>query len=348
MAENVSPGYLRAVFETFKDHAWHTRWAGYLVVAAFLFQIIASYVGAPETWDYWIDRFTIVAVLVVLLVGGTIREWIVRRGHRFASAQKNIHRIHHLIRDLNTYLDQSLERFDRPEDIDYKALKDCERLSKASIAVILDKLVGTFNLITGTSCRAAIKGIVEHEGRYFVYTLTRDSDSQHAYFELDRKRQQEFSDPLEENFDFLLIFDKNNVDRWFFDNFLPTNDDYKNSQDRELATRRDGKSTLVKNLFPRMGWHLPYVATIVWPIQQKEGDGLDFEPPGCFGFLAVDANRKNAFEARFDTFLGAGIADALFHPILKLTQLTSKLDQPRAEGDDDDHDYERSGEGSAG
>lgn len=78
---------------------------------------------------------------------------------------------------------------------------------------------------------------------------------------------------------------------------------------------------------PRIGWTLPYVATIVWPVQQKESEVLLVEDEGCIAYLTVDSKHRGVFKEQFDLYLGAGVADALFHPLSLFSDLTRLIEE---------------------
>lgn len=57
----------------------------------------------------------------------------------------------------------------------------------------------------------------------------------------------------------------------------------------------------------------PYVSTIVWPIRKRLAKAPETdERLGCLGFLCVDTKGRRSFRERFDTWLGASYADAVY------------------------------------
>lgn len=336
MSESAPTGQIASVFKSFKDAIWHVKYSAYLLVLGLAFSYVKGYLGLSETFSQWFDRLIISACLLLLVAGGVIREIQVKRDRRYATIQKENHLIFHKIRDLISYIDSVLFRASTEDQLDADYLNECENSVKAALTSILDNISSSFSLVSGVPCRATLKGITLKDGdsdvELFVYTIARDSDSETANTWLDGERLSQWVDKIEENEDFEIIADNNNTERWFFDNFLPRRQSYKNSHDDDVRKERlKPRRGLIKSLAPRVGWKLPYVATIVWPVQQQNSLKLKFVAPGCIGFLAVDSDRKNSFSEKNDPYLGLSFADALFHPLNKLSILSDLIDSKTTE-----------------
>lgn len=51
---------------------------------------------------------------------------------------------------------------------------------------------------------------------------------------------------------------------------------------------------------------------------------LSFQEIGCIGFLAIDSPHRGVFKQHWDSWIGAGVADTLCHPISHLFNIIEK------------------------
>jgi hypothetical protein len=112
---------------------------------------------------------------------------------------------------------------------------------------------------------------------------------------------------VDQNTDFELLFLRRDENRWFMANDLESLDAYKNSN--WVA-----------------GKPKDYLATAVWPIQKADPTGVVHD---VLGFFCVDTLVRGAFDPRFDFYVGAAIADALY-PLLKLMHIQKRGGDPSA------------------
>ncbi len=173
------------------------------------------------------------------------------------------------------------------------------------IGVMLQSASQVFATVTGHPFRACIKQVHylspddgpassagENPGllrNLRVSTMVRDSTT-------GPKQGDDEYHFVDQNTDFELPFLRPYDHRWFCSNDLESLDTYKSS------SWGAGKP---KN----------YLAAAVWPIQKSGVPGGDAQE--VLGFFCVDTMSKDAFDPRFDFYLGAAIADALY-PLLKL------------------------------
>lgn len=265
---------------------------------------------------------TLSLFLVIFFVYIVWREYNVSRKERYANICANQHRCIHLLRDLTTILTRNLKSI--------SSQKEKQLLIDNCITILQDVLTEfstTFSILTGTLCRASIKSIYEKDGELYVYTLARDKKSADANFEQDQKRFKENLDPLKENIDFKLLYEKfGQNQRCFFSNNLALRRNYCTSSFKIYGYPPDNISFFqrIVTFFKKDNvdnWPLPYISTIVWPIQQRDTQTLKIEKPECIGFLAIDSDSRGVFRKKWDFHLGAEVADALFHPLLLFSRL---------------------------
>ena len=244
-------------------------------------------------------------------------SWQLARKARYANITLHIHRINHLVRDILTYLDEHESKSDNIE----------EKGEKTRIAVgqILDNTVSIFAMLTGTNCRACIKLIYTETADdaagvdLYVHTYIRDGNSNSAFQRKDVERRKQNLDPLtpERNRVFFDLFDLTNAAWYYVNNDL-------------IKTHRNGKfnSTSFEAYDPERAvghrpsnsWPLPYRSTITCVIRQN-ASVLMMPERDCniLGFLAIDSESRGVFNRRWDKELALSIADALFHPLRKIS-----------------------------
>ena len=276
------------------------------------------FIGFSDEWFEIILTSTVSVGFILLLIFLVVREIMSSRKEKYANITEKHHFCFHTTRDIETFLN----------DIDPASLteKDKEHIFTAATngyIKILDGVATIYSMLTGTRCRATIKTIYEKDGKLFVRTLARDADSYEHNFETDIQRFEDNKDAIEENEDFELLYDEKQPGQsCFFCNNLIERRIYKTSSFKVY-----GEPNKEMSWYERMrckGWTLPYRSAIVWPIQQKKNRYFAFDEIGCIGFLAVDSESRGVFKKNWDTWLGAGIADALFHPINTMFNVLEK------------------------
>ena len=294
------------------------KWISWIVAAISLFTLLGKFIWGTKTSDALITAVS-VSIILLVLTGLTIfRELNTLRKEKYVSISPYLHRALHLIRDLESYLDML-----NPDDYGNSKEKSMKQIQTV-LCKILDEVVKIFSLLTGTPCRAAIKTIYRHEGKLYIFTFARDSDSQVANRDEDKIRLRENRDSLEENEDLDLLYQKfGPKNRRFFCNDLTKRRNYRTSSYKTYGNPTTELTPgPVNSIFDQKEWPLPYKSTIVWPIQQKEsGDILDLELQACIAFVGVDSPSRNVFVEKWDAHLGAAISDALYHPLKRISAL---------------------------
>jgi hypothetical protein len=175
---------------------------------------------------------------------------------------------------------------------------------------LLTSLATALSMVTGVRCRTAIKLIRKplDAGASYVTTFARDGVS--AELARPQDEQEDKKHTTEDNTDFDLLI-KAGEDRFFCNDLR----DYPNYRNTSIANRGNSK------------WSLPYVATIVWPINCR----VEQNPPNgrapvqeLVGFLCVDAASRKVFDDRFDTPLGSTVAHTLYPVLKKLLNILEK------------------------
>ena len=255
---------------------------GYIASFITLLTIIPHEIKPPVV--AWTFSFTYIFFLFLSIW----REFFISRQLRYAFVMGDFHRISHNIRDLRLKLWDILNS--------NSGNRFSEEFFLKEIISILTDMSSMFTLLTGTSCRATIKVVKKSGEKVYICTLARDEKSwSDLVHEEDKKRCEDNKDPLEKNSDFYFLYYKygERGKRWFFSNDLTSLSNYSNSR--------------INGVINKKNWNLPYVSTIVWPIQGKiEGSRY------CLGFLCIDSPIKNVFVESSDGEVGSAVADMLF------------------------------------
>ena len=307
---------MSVILETVRGRALHVRTLGWLVFAGLLTGNAVGFVTANESTSQLIDRIVISAGLFVLLFGLIFRERSQVRKQKYANIQEDLHDIQHTIRNQVTILRLM-------EGLPPSSRHVHRFLVRQNLRECLNSFASIFTHLTGTQCRATIKMIepgAAHDEKPVVYTLMRDSDSESAVGAEDAKRREKGQDLLEANTDFSTVFGESGQ-RWFFCNDLPALSSYMNSQAPNLSQRNLSGFRGALNAFWAIDWTLPYRSNIVWPIRQTAiVEEIDSEFR-FVGFLTIDSPRKNAFDVKLDTYLGASVADSLYYMLVRLDEV---------------------------
>jgi hypothetical protein len=261
------------------------------------------------------DKFSLILAsiigieLILLILILAVHEIWSSRKQKYANITKHLHHCLHISRDIVSYLHEiDTSRMDE---------NDKKRVFKEVIKELvsmLDSLSTIYSLLTGTRCRASIKSIYSDGDCLYVRSLARDKMSYTEHYNSDKKRYEDKKDNIKDNEDFDILFSNEIPGKnYFFCNNLPERRNYKSSS-YSIFGKPENEIDLREKIFCH-GWTLPYRSTIVWPIQQKENGELHFQEQRCIGFLAVDSESRRVFRERWDVWIGAGIADTIFHPI---------------------------------
>lgn len=323
MSDNIYPsGQVDKVNETVKDRSPHWQKLGLVTIAALLAGYVLNYLEAAPNWSQWLDRLVVSAGFFILLFGLLWREMTRIRKEKYANIQEDLHGIQHIIRDQLAILDLMDGR--SRDDVMLHA-----HIVEGNLQECLNRFASIFALLTGTKCRAAIKMIEPGAtpDKPVVYTFMRDDDSERFSITDDQNRREAGVDLLEENTDFSSVFGEKGQ-RWYFCNDLPAQSNYENSKDKSLSKRNLSGFRAFMNVWKPVDWNLPYGSSIVWPIRHKGNEplGSDFS---FLGFLTIDSRHRGVFDVKFDTHLGASVADSFHHMLVRLIEVGTK------EGSDD-------------
>lgn len=217
-------------------------------------------------------------LLICTISSMIFREVVYARKSRYAEASDVIHDFFHLFREIQHYIFKG----------DACAAENAFRHAMLHI----EKL---FSLVTSTSCRACIKIIrvtTDDKKEFKTKTFVRSAKPSP---EADEEKWADIT----KNTDFSSILLQNpqklEYNTWFSNNLTKVNP-YLNSSWPEAHEQR---KKYIKNK------DFSYISTIVWPIRA-------YDEKGTIGFLCIDSKARNVFSRRYDLFLGASFADALF------------------------------------
>jgi len=314
---NYPSGQIDKVNQTTKDRSPHWQKLGLLTIAALLAGYVLNYLEAAPTWSQLIDRLVVSVGFFILLFGLLWREMTRIRKEKFANIQEDLHGIQHVIRDQLTILELMEGRSE--DEVRLHA-----HIVEQNVQECLNRFASVFTLLTGTKCRATLKMIEPGKttDKPVVYTFMRDIDSERFFKDDDDERRAKGADLLEDNTDFSSVFGTKG-ERWFFCNDLTAQTNYLNSRDKNLTKRDLAGLRAFMNLWKPTDWNLPYSSTIVWPIRHKGnvplGAGFSF-----LGFLTIDSRHRGVFDIKFDTHLGASVADSFHHMLVRLIEVGTR------------------------
>ncbi|HET6630868.1 MAG TPA: hypothetical protein VFG91_13935 [Woeseiaceae bacterium] len=286
----------------------------YVVVA--ILGSVWAFVWGAETDKELLFGIALSTYFVVLLIVFVATVFMYGKKARFSEATKCLHEATHSARDAFRYMMWCLN----PEEVGFTFEP---RHFRAEIERCLTATASAFSLTTGVSCRASIKVLAWDQagsGGLHVRTLARDTQSAGRARSEDRDGGRLHR--IEENTDFWLIHRRKCS--WFFSGNLPALQHYENS-------------SIPLGWKPGDHWPLPYKSTIVLPIRyvytnddrdslcSREADQGKLDEQDLYGFLAIDAGPRKAFDVRYDVEMGNAIADALvpiFHAYRQIREMT--------------------------
>jgi hypothetical protein len=305
-----------------ESSAWYTRIFAIVLIVALSWHYGAGYwyggTGTPPTVDYLIDKAFILVGFASLLGGSIGREFYVSRKERYANIFDRVDAVTATLRDLTTYLDEI--------SIHDEANKEQIRIDvRNELSSALDNIGELFSMVTGTTCRVAIKCCFFENDDVYVYTITRDGRSNKLNYKKDRQRFESRSDSIGDNEDFFSIF--YNDTRYYIENNLANKRNYANSSFAQYGEPPERIGLFGGILNASIRWPLPYKSTMVFAIEQLAAENLSFEELGCIGFLAIDSAFGNVFKPRFDGPLGASLANAFFSPLIRYVSLLGEANE---------------------
>jgi hypothetical protein len=212
-----------------------------------------------------------------------------RRVHRvrYAAMLPSAHQVNHRLRDASSAI----------------LLRNSPLAETLPMLVeALTSIAQVFTGVTGSPCRACIKTVqwpadatpvVDHADIHNlqVSTMCRDAAT-------GAKPRDRFASFVDQNEHFEVLFLQREKYRWFWCNNLAKH------PHRNPHWTPDGPND--------------YMSTCVWPIQKE-----DITPDKChdtLAFLCIDSMSTGIFDPRFDFWVGAAFADALYSP-LKLLRI---------------------------
>jgi hypothetical protein len=271
------------------------------IVTIVSFAVVTIKSKTPEFW-YVIILFAYLGIVVIFAFVQSCRY---ARKSRYAEASRIFHPIAHILRDAMYHV-KEME----------------EPIFERTLERILTALSSGLEIVTGTKVRACIKllkvdgGITDLKGldvehrkdKIYAETYVQDPNS---YW--PKKNYSDYpydKDRLSCNSAFCSIF-RGDCD-YFLENNIP----------RAYKRRRYENSSFMiygKGVYGGRAWILPYRSTILWPIRKllkPITNSLHREPlietHDVLGFLCVDSASRNVWASRYDTQIGASVADLLY------------------------------------
>jgi hypothetical protein len=200
-------------------------------------------------------------------------------------------------------------------------------------ASVVNKLASALTRISRKDCSARVK-LVQNDPSppdkvdldLSVRTLCRDDSS--------RDREQKtfgVKHGIRKNTDFWALFDQLGMGMsapdHFFCNNLPKFRGYLNTSIPEGHVHRRSIIAPIDWYYRRKDWVLPYQSTVVFRIAMLREQGSS-QHLSIVGFLCVDSNATGVF-SQDDVSLVRSIADCLYRPVARYSQLRTTSEQRR-------------------
>lgn len=249
------------------------------------------------------DTVALILIGELSLLSVGLILWIyvtsIRKLHRYSQAVFYIHYINHVVRD-------QVAAIEAGQSADLREL----------LHEIVDATAQCYSVLTAKRCRCCILEISPEKE---VVIVVRDSIT-------TTQSPNIVPHHLEDNSDFSDIwYGRNGCPRFFYSRNLVKlwrSGRYKNTSFENYGNP-ETFSLLGMTIVTK--WTLPYKSTIVWPLRYIP-EGIQWpvlnaanlqqippeKRPFVWGFLCVDCNSRNRFDAVYAPELGAAIADATF------------------------------------
>lgn len=273
------------------------------VIAIITFVITSLKSKKPEFW-YVIFLLVYLIFLTIVLF---IQSYRHARKSRYAEASRFFHPLVHMFRD-------AMFNISCIEEPDFKH----------TIEKMLTAFSSGMEIITGTKVRACVKLLRVDGGTQALLEIQdqmrkneliyADLYACDAHSSWPKKKDCQYPydrDRLAWNSAFCSLL--NGEGNYYIENNIPRA--YKNHryQSSSFETYGEGQPGRPK-------WILPYKSTILWPIRKLKMD-QDCVPPSdnnlaeghhVLGFLCIDSRSRNVWEPRYDSEIGAAVADLLY------------------------------------
>ncbi len=244
------------------------------------------------------------AALALIAVGALAvlawREMVFNRRRKFANALPQHQAASERLVDLCCFLQARILDAADPTKRNKRWLGQARKM----LEEIADDYAAIYSMLTGVRCRMCVKLVdVKPDNTGYVFTLARDRLSSTENRVHDKRRQDGLLDRINDNSDFLSMFEPDSPSRgYFFSEDLAAEENYRSSSINYWQNVAGNPN------IPYKKWCLPYRSTIVWPIQPSAGEELGIPEHRCIGFLAVDSQSRGAFEERWDAPFGKALA----------------------------------------
>jgi hypothetical protein len=289
-------------------------------VVTFVFGIIGTFIGialpifnSPN--QSTVAAYTICIMFALFVLWSVVREYRIARKEKYANISYKLQSVSEKVRELSL----KLHLASLPT-----AKGDEETLASVTekLGLILDDVATIFSILTGTRCRATIKVIATDGTEFWCPVLARDSYSASQNANSDRERANRRIDVIQKNIDFRLLSDPKQDDQGYYFNNNLAQGNYE-STSIQYHYDQVGRSSHLWRPGTAESWPLSYRSAVVWPIRQTATPF--FTKVRCLGFLAVDSESRNVFEERWDSSLGASMANMLFLPLLLYQQIEQRV-----------------------
>ncbi|MCF6344382.1 MAG: type IV secretion system protein [Devosiaceae bacterium] len=291
--------------------------------------------------DLLVAVIYVMGLCTLLIVVFVFRQLQISRKEKYANITEKIHRVNHITRDIQTVLlhNKDLLKSDsanfKKDDDDRVAalskLDKCIESQKVELIGLLDIIGSSFEMLTGTRCRVAIKLIVTHsDGKSYVDAFVRDKISMDKWGEHDLYRVINDHDKLKDNIVFKTLFSNDNYERKYLSNNIQEDAEtntsvkaYRKISGAELDEVNNKVKQLLKKIKLYLPWtsqserYLPYRSTLTCAIRQREIVNIGYNVE-MLGFLCIDSESRGVFDKRWDEHICFSFADALYRPINEL------------------------------
>lgn len=300
--------------------------------------VLASISGwdLVDAWDFnqttasYIANGYLLGLVTVAFGFMAFRQYQTIRKEKYANITSHLHSINHILRDLQTFLDEQRpsEGATREQALSYR------REAKRKFVQVLEELANIFRTITSTHCRASIKLLYagDDADELYFWTYARDPRSEEECRDRDQRRVRTNHDALNKNKRFAQLFSADESLWHYMCNNLASDASFSTtSMTAYKPDHADSIPNGFRALFSRR-WPLPYRSTLSCAIRQGSFDLHEERQSQVIGFLTVDSESRGVFVEKWDKQLIFSVADALFRPLYWLNDVNQDYIQTAKNG----------------
>lgn len=273
---------------------------------ASIFGLIYVLFKIPEQSIVEIYIIMLSTILIVYVIYINTKEL-----HRYSQVLSHIHAVNHIIRDALVEL----------ENI---PINDLTKETKSRTKDLVNIISSCYSMLSRTHCNVSLKEVQSKNDINYLNTIARDSTS---FTQRDKHNSASSDDTIDSNTDFSKIWYKDELGlKYYLSNNLKA--EFKKNNYKNTSFLKYGDPELIHIFgYPFIKkWTLPYMSTLVFPIQYMNSSGAK---NAIYGFLCIDSNSTNIFDSRYMVELGAAFADALYLYFSQVEEILDRATRPQ-------------------